>query len=114
MRTAFRLALVSMLGIVGAVSAGQVSKAQSSKAPAKVAKVKEELRVDVNHADQSELAKLPGIGQQVAKRIIAYRTDNGPFQKTEELMNVRGIGEKTYLRLRPLVVLGPDKERPKK
>lgn len=111
MKKAFLLALVYLVAIVGNVPAGQASKRQTAKVPAKA---KQELLVDLNHADQSELAKLPGIGEQVAKRIIAYRTDNGPFQKTEELMNVRGIGEKTYLKLRPLVTLGSDKQPRKK
>jgi competence protein ComEA len=112
MRKAFLLALVCLIGFVGALSAGQTGKAGAAKA--KPANVKEELRVDLNHADAAELAKLPGIGEQVAKRIIAYRTDNGPFQKTEELMNVRGIGEKTYLKLRPMLTLGTEKEPSKK
>jgi competence protein ComEA len=108
----FLLALVCVIGSVGALSAGQAVKADAAKA--KPAIVKEELRVDLNHADAAELAKLPGIGEQVAKRIIAYRNDNGPFEKTEELMNVRGIGEKTYLKLRPMLTLGSGKEPRKK
>ncbi len=108
----FLLALVWVIGSVGTLSAGQAVKADGAKA--KSANVKQELRVDLNHADAAELAKLPGIGEQVAKRIIAYRTDNGPFEKTEELMNVRGIGEKTYLKLRPMLTLGSEKEPRKK
>jgi competence protein ComEA len=50
----------------------------------------------------------------VAKRIIAYREENGPFEKAEELMNVRGIGEKSFLKLQPHVTLGSDKEKRKK
>jgi competence ComEA-like helix-hairpin-helix protein len=120
MKHALFLAVVAWIG----ASALSVSAAQSSKAEAqKVATASStpskpgsqaELRVDVNHADAAELAKLPGIGAQVAKRIVAYRTDNGPFEKTEELMNVRGIGEKTYLKLRPFLVLGSDKDARKK
>jgi competence protein ComEA len=50
-----------------------------------------------------QLVELPGIGEAVAARIVAYREENGSFGKIEELMNVRGIGEKTFLRLRPLI-----------
>ena len=64
-----------------------------------------ELRVDINTADVKELTKLPGVGQQVAKRIVAYREENGPFEKAEELMNVRGIGEKAFLKLKSLVTV---------
>ncbi len=58
-----------------------------------------ELRVDINAADVDTLTKLPGIGEKVAARIIAYRKENGRFQKIEEIMNVRGIGEKTFVKL---------------
>jgi comEA protein len=115
MRKRFLLALVCVVGFAGALSAGQAAKADTAKAqPTHVKPKQEELRVDLNRADAAELAKLPGIGEQVAKRIIAYRTDNGPFEKTEELMNVRGIGEKTYLKLRPMLTLGSEKEPRKK
>ncbi|HEY7820666.1 MAG TPA: helix-hairpin-helix domain-containing protein [Vicinamibacteria bacterium] len=73
-----------------------------------------ELRVDINEADVEELTKLPGIGEQMAKRIVAYREENGPFEKAEELMNVRGIGEKSFLKLRPHLTVGSDKEQKKK
>jgi competence protein ComEA len=73
-----------------------------------------ELRVDINTADVKELTKLPGLGEQMAKRIVAYREENGPFEKAEELMNVRGIGEKSFLKLQPHLTVGSDKEKKKK
>ena len=63
----------------------------------------EAVRVNLNTATVEELVELPGVGQAVAARIVAYRETNGGFGKIEEIMNVRGIGEKTFLRLRPLV-----------
>ena len=60
-------------------------------------------KVELNTADRMELEELPGIGPRTAERIIEYRTENGRFEKIEELMNVRGIGERTFLRLRDLV-----------
>ena len=63
----------------------------------------EAVRVNLNTATVEELVELPGVGQAVAARIVAYRETNGSFGKIEEIMNVRGIGEKTFLRLRPLV-----------
>ncbi len=59
--------------------------------------------VELNTATASELRTLPGVGERTAERIIEYREEHGGFEKIEDLMNVRGIGEKTFLRLRPLV-----------
>ena len=56
----------------------------------------DELVVDINNASAKELAELPGVGNKVAARIVNYREKNGRFQKAEEIMNVRGIGEKTF------------------
>jgi competence protein ComEA len=98
------LSLVSLLGFAG------LSFAASSQEKAK----SETDLVDINKAGIAELSELPGIGEQVAKRIIAYREENGPFEKAEELMNVRGIGEKSFLKLQPRVTVGSDKEKRKK
>ena len=59
--------------------------------------------VDLNRATARELQELPGIGPALAERIVAFRTERGPFAKPEELMEVSGIGAKTYARLAPLV-----------
>ena len=65
-------------------------------------------RVDLNVADQSALEALPGIGPRTAELIIEYRNETGGFKKVEELMNIRGIGERTFLRLRELVRIGDE------
>ena len=49
--------------------------------------------VNINTATEEELDTLPGIGEELARRIVAYREENGPFATTEELINVKGIGE---------------------
>ena len=56
--------------------------------------------VDLNSADEAELMTLPGIGPSKAAAIIAYRTENGKFQKVEDLTNVTGIGDKTFDQLK--------------
>jgi len=68
----------------------------------------DELKVDLNHAGVEELVRLPGVGEVVAKRIVSYREENGAFQAKEELMNVRGIGEKTYLKLEPYLTVSQE------
>jgi competence protein ComEA len=65
--------------------------------------------VNLNTASASQLEALPGIGVGTAKRILEYRQKNGAFKKIEELMNVKGIGEKSFLKLKPLVTVAPDK-----
>ena len=65
--------------------------------------------VNINTASATELATLPGIGAKTAARIIEYRQKNGPFKKVEELMNVRGIGEKNFLKLKPQLAVASAK-----
>lgn len=59
--------------------------------------------VNVNTADAKQLSLLPRIGLAVAQRVVDYRKENGPFKSTDELMLVRGIGEKLYAQLKPYV-----------
>jgi len=65
--------------------------------------------VNINTASAAELDALPGIGAKTAALIVEYRQKNGPFKKVEELMNVRGIGEKNFLKLKALLSVGPAK-----
>lgn len=52
--------------------------------------------VNINTADAAQLALLPRVGAKAAERIIAYRTDNGPFKKPTDLMQVKGFGDKSF------------------
>ena len=65
--------------------------------------------LNLNSATQADLEKLPGVGAATAKSIIEYRQKNGGFKKVEELMNVKGIGEKSFLKLKALVTVAPPK-----
>lgn len=61
---------------------------------------------DLNAATAEELMALPGIGEVLAGRILAYREENGPFTAVEDLLNVSGIGEKTLEEIRPRLTVG--------
>lgn len=61
--------------------------------------------VNINAAGAEELALLPRVGETVAQRIIEFREENGGFQAIEDLMLVKGIGEKTFALIEPHVTL---------
>jgi competence protein ComEA len=68
--------------------------------------------VNLNSATATQLADLPGIGLKTAELIVQYRAKNGPFKKIEEVMNVRGVGEKSFLRIKDrLTVAAPKSEK---
>jgi comEA protein len=62
--------------------------------------------VNINTASAAELDALPGIGAKTAALIVEYRQKNGPFKKIEELMNIRGVGEKNFLKLKDQISVG--------
>ena len=81
--------------------------AQDDKA--EVAKNKETLasmqQVNINEADADTLVTLKGIGKDRALKIIEYREQNGPFQKPEDIMNVKGIGKKIFEQNKDFIII---------
>jgi len=75
-------------------------------APATPAAARARGPVDINRAGRAELMTLPGIGARYADRIVALRERRGGFARTEELLDVRGIGPRTLERIRPFITLG--------
>ena len=93
-------ALVGLLALQP-LAAQTASKGSSSRAAKPTTAV-----VNLNTASAAELEALPGVGAKMAARIIDYRQKKGPFKKVEELMNVQGIGEKNFLKLKPQITVG--------
>ena len=63
------------------------------------------VKVNLNKATVAELTQLKGIGQKYAERIVEFREKNGPFKKTEDLMNVKGIGLKLWEKNKDLITV---------
>ncbi|NOT27472.1 MAG: helix-hairpin-helix domain-containing protein [Acidobacteria bacterium] len=95
MRMLIAAALILGLG-VGVATAQDVSRpsAAATSAP-----------MNLNTATTAQLESLPGIGPATAQRIVEYRQQSGGFKKVEDLMNVRGIGEASFLKLKNLVTV---------
>jgi competence protein ComEA len=64
-------------------------------------------KINLNTATAAELDTLPGIGPVIAQRILEYRAQHGPFARPEDLMEVAGIGEATFNRIKEAVSVGP-------
>jgi competence protein ComEA len=91
-----------LIGLAAATAAQEPTKPATPAATAPAASM-----VNLNTATSQQLETLPGVGAATAQRIIEYRQKSGGFKKAEELMNVRGIGEKSFLKLKSLVVVSP-------
>ncbi len=68
-------------------------------------------KIDVNTATLSQLKGLPGIGPVIAERILELLEKSGPFKRIEDLMNIRGIGEKKFLKLKDLITVETPKRQ---
>jgi competence protein ComEA len=89
------------------ITPGFVLASPQGQEPAAVQKT----TINLNTATIDQLMTLPGIGQKTAERILEYRTKSGGFKKIEELMNVKGIGEKSFLKIKPLVSAPPKPDK---
>jgi competence protein ComEA len=93
MMTVTLLVLALGAGAAGAQSTRPAAASQSAA------------MVNLNTASVAQLETLPGVGKATAERIVEYRDKNGGFKKVEDLMNVRGIGEKSFLKIKPLITV---------
>ncbi len=79
--------------------------AEPSSAPKPAAKAVLQGTVNINTADATQLALLPGIGPKMAESILAYRSSAGAFNSVDDLVKVKGIGPKSLEKLRPYLSL---------
>jgi competence protein ComEA len=87
------------------IAAQQKSSSSAAKPAAAAKSTVPTTPINLNTATQAQLETLPGLGAKVAERIIEYRQKNGNFKKVEDLMNVKGIGEKSFLKLKPMITV---------
>ncbi len=117
-KTFAKLAPYIIAGDVPGVSGGNARAAQtgtkvseSGHHPASVGRGRSETgantgpKININSASIAELVKLPGIGPKKAQRIIMFRENNGPYAETHDIVKVKGIGEKSYERLKNLITV---------
>ena len=90
---------VFMVLLIGLVSVLSVNAAEVQK-------------ININTATAEELTKLKGIGPSHAANIVAFREKNGPFKSAEELVQVSGIGQKTFEANREIIIV--EEPKPKK
>jgi competence protein ComEA len=67
--------------------------------------------LDINVATMAEFEELPGIGPALARKIVEFRKQNGSFRTVDDLLKIRGIGEKSLARFRDRIVAGKSKKK---
>jgi comEA protein len=97
------LSIVAVVFLLGALPSA--APPGQTREPGRSASKPPVTMVNINTASVSDFEALPGIGAKTATRIVDYRQKNGPFKKVEELMNVRGVGEKNFLKLKPQLTI---------
>jgi len=97
------IAAVAATVAAPAFAAGE-AKAESDASGGKAVPAGE--KVNINTASSEQLQALPGVGPALAQRILDYRKANGAFKQAAELMNVKGIGEKSFEKLKDRIIVG--------
>lgn len=69
-------------------------------------------QIDLNVATAQQLEQLPGIGKEIAQRIVSYRKDSGPFKSVNDLMKVKGIGLGKLAKVKEHLTIGVSSQSP--
>jgi competence protein ComEA len=94
-----------MMAAILAIALGATAMSAQSKAQTPKATATATAPVNLNTASADQLTTIPGVGPKMAERIIEYRQKNGGFKKVEDLTNVSGVGEKSFLKMKPLITV---------
>jgi len=112
MRALFIVFAMAALAVLPAAAQQQKAQSGSTRSAAAKSAVSPSSPININSATQAQFEALPGIGPKVAQRIVEYRQKNGQFKKVEDLMNVKGIGEKSFLKLKPYLTISEKATNP--
>ena len=99
MACALTLCLVLLCCFVSA------SAQESATGPATTTETSDAAKINLNSATAEQLATIPGIGPATAKLIIDHRTNTGKFSRIEEILNIKGIGEKKFQSIKDLITV---------
>ncbi len=92
----FTLLVILAMAAVSTVSLGAAEKPAAAGA---------DKLVNINTADAAQLARLPQVGPKMAQRILDFRKSSGGFKRVQDLLKVKGIGEKVFAKLQPLITI---------
>lgn len=93
--------ILTLLVILAMAAVSTVSLSAAEKAAGAGA----DKLININSADATQLAKLPQVGPKMAQRILDYRKNSGGFKRVQDLLKVKGIGEKVFAKLQPLITI---------
>jgi len=99
------IAAVSLTATCAKIPRANVSPGQTTSQANSLAPNQNSSQININTASIADLERLPGIGNGLAARIVAHRNSFGYFRRVEHLLMVRGISDRKFRELRPLITV---------